>query len=81
MHAALDARPSAPDPAITATALAHRVATQPAVARVLRRTKHVTSDPITTLTRKLDLGTYRAVLTDSSLVVVDSPGHRRHPLV
>ena len=60
MNAALDARPSAPDPAIT---LAHRVATQPAVARALRRTKHVTSDPITTLTRTLDLGTYRAVLT------------------
>ena len=62
MHAALDARPSTPDPAITATALAHCVATQPPVARALRRTAHHAPDAITALTRRLDLATYRALL-------------------
>ena len=62
----MTAAPSAPrstddNPAGT-SGLAHRLTALEPVAQALRRTAHHAPDPITALTRRLDLATYRAIL-------------------
>ena len=47
---------------MTTTALVHHLTTRQRTARTLGRTTHATSDPITALTRRLDLATYRTIV-------------------
>ncbi len=62
MTAALNAPRFADDDSAGTSGLAHRLTALAPVARALRRTAQHAPDPITALTRRLDLATYRALL-------------------